>query len=273
MNDLNPISELQKYVGNYTGQGINHDNQKFTGELIVESIVGRRGALLTFTATGEDGTVYHEEKSTISPSMDEKILMWNFNSNVPGLVPHELKKSEAIENGSKFIFGFNDKSNENAFREEIALELYNNGDIGYHYSWGLPHGEFKERSGLVMKPSEEKKPDLNHIHLAVNDLEKSKQFYAQMLGFKDRTMHGKCLFMSNDEGYDLALDPEVEPVELPNWFHIGVRLPSKKSIEDLYSKFESNGQQYVARKIERYDDFIFFHAKDPDGYKIEIYWE
>ena len=56
MNDLNPISELQKYVGNYTGQGINHDNQKFTGELTIESIVGQKGAILTFVATGMEFT-------------------------------------------------------------------------------------------------------------------------------------------------------------------------------------------------------------------------
>jgi len=152
MSDLNPIVEIQNFLGNFSGHGVNHDNQKFKGEITLESIVGQKGVLLTFVATGEDGTIYHQEKSLISPSMDEKINMWNFNSNVPGLVPHELRSSEPTDKSVKFVFGFNHPTDSNAFREEITLELHKSGNVGYHYSWGLPQGDFKERSGLEMLP-------------------------------------------------------------------------------------------------------------------------
>lgn len=114
--------------------------------------------------------------------------------------------------------------------------------------------------------------DINHIHLAVKDLDKSRWFYSEFLGFRDKIMHGKCLFMTNDDGFDLAIDPEYEPSQLPKWFHFGCRLKDASSVKDLYQKMSHNSE-YIKRKLEEYDDFVFFRAIDPDGHEIEIYWE
>lgn len=75
--------------------------------------------------------------------------------------------------------------------------------------------------------------DINHIHLAVKDLEKSRQFYSQYLGFRDKITHGKCLFMANDDGFDLAIDPEYEPTQLPKWFHFGCRLENAEAVKSI----------------------------------------
>ncbi len=265
--------ELSKFTGKYSGQGINHEGDEFKGVLTIAPIVQSKGFELSFLATGGSGEIFHEEKTILSPSIDEKMKLWNFNSNVPGMVVHELDAFEIKDGFKVATFTFGNVESTSEFREQITLKLHNDGDVSYTYSWGLPGGEYKERSGLRMSPkANSPNIDLNHIHIAVKDLEKSKEFYSKYLGFRERCYHGKCLFMTNDQGFDLALDPEYQPEPLPSWFHIGVKVESKASIDSFYNKFES-ASEYVSRPIERYDEFIFFHAVDPDGYKIECYWE
>lgn len=273
MSQIYLITELKKYIGRFQGQGINHEQEAFTGRLDLSEAVGGKGINLKFVATGKDGTIFHEESSMLAPSMDEKLCLWNFNSNIPGMLAHTLSSFKSFDDGlvAEFIFG--DLDDKSQFRERINLTLYKNGNINYSYSWGMPSGDFAERSAVTMVPDNQTgKVDLNHLHLAVKDLERSKEFYSKHFGFRERCQHGKCLFMANDQGFDLALDPECTPEELPKWFHVGVRVPSISGIKELYKTFDAS-KKNISRDLEEYDDLVFFHAVDPDGYKIECYWE
>ena len=147
---MDNIEKLSRFIGRYQGEGINHEGQPFKGMLFLSPVFGGKGFNLQFKAEGKDGSIYHQEESKLAPMMDGTLCLWNFNTNTPGLVPHELRKFENSDH-SKFTFGFNQPSDTNSFREEITLELWSNGDISYSYSWGLPQGEFKERSALRMK--------------------------------------------------------------------------------------------------------------------------
>ncbi len=149
---MNSVNEIKKFLGNYTGKGINHEKQEFQGTMVLDAIVGEKGILLSFIAKGEDGTIFHEEKSTVCHSLEsETLTMWNLNSNMPGLVPHKLKEINERDWGLELVFGYNDRNDDKSFREEVKMELYSNGDVGYHYSWGMPGGDFAERSGVIMK--------------------------------------------------------------------------------------------------------------------------
>jgi len=150
MNEI--IGELCKREGRYLGRGINHDKENFEGEFVVNPIINGHGVEIEFKATGDDGTVYHTEKTTLALSHDDKPYLWSINSNAPYVFQHELRRNEKFDgNNTKLIFGFNDSDNKDIFREEIQLELYENGEIGYHYYWGMPGGDFAYRSGLKMK--------------------------------------------------------------------------------------------------------------------------
>lgn len=72
--------------------------------------------------------------------------MWNLNSNSPGMTELELRSDENVS----LVFGIGDIEDKNSFREEIKIELLNN-KVGYHYSWGMPGGEYSYRSGLIME--------------------------------------------------------------------------------------------------------------------------
>ena len=143
------FSDLEKYVGFYRGDGINHEQQPFTGELSLSKSIG--GFNLTFRATGKDQTLYHEENTTIALSPNEKIALWSVNTNNPFMLQHDLRKDETQKDKVILVFGFNDPGNTQAFREEIKMELHADGQFGYHYSWGMPGGEFKPRSGVTMQ--------------------------------------------------------------------------------------------------------------------------
>lgn len=145
------LETLKKACGVYLGDGINHEGQAFTGRLSLEPLLAGRGFQIHFSATGKDGMLYHQEVSTIAPALTEKLTLWNFNTNIPGLVPHELRsaiaKSSAV---SSLVFGFNSPEDQKAFREEVVLDIWDSNSISYTYSWGMPGGEFRERSGVRM---------------------------------------------------------------------------------------------------------------------------
>lgn len=114
--------------------------------------------------------------------------------------------------------------------------------------------------------------DLNHLHLHVKDVNKSKMFYEKYFGFKEHIMHGEILFIRNESGFDLALCSDENEWSFPKWFHFGFRLNSAAEVKMLFEKMKS-AQEIIDTELEEYDDFVFFRCLDPDKNKIEIYWE
>lgn len=47
--------------------------------------------------------------------------------------------------------------------------------------------------------------DLNHLHIAVKDVAQSRHFYETFFGFRERTVHGKCLFLTMTRALILPL--------------------------------------------------------------------
>ncbi len=142
------FDQIEKYLGTYKGEGINHEQQPFVGELSLTKSIG--SFALHFKATGKDGALYHEERTTIALAPNEKLALWSVNTNNPFMIQHDFKKSSLVNGVTSFVFGFNDPATTQAFREEITLELGPNGALGYKYAWGMPGEEFKPRSSVTM---------------------------------------------------------------------------------------------------------------------------
>ena len=116
-----------------------------------------------------------------------------------------------------------------------------------------------------------RKMDLNHLHLHVRNVDRSKRFYESYFGFRERVRHGNILFLRNASGFDLALVPDRTPLSFPEWFHFGFRLGSARAVRMLHGHMSSKGGQ--AQDIEEYPGYMTFRCADPDGYGIEVYWE
>ena len=147
------FSELYSLKKSYGGNGINHEQQSFVGSLEISPLLNGKGSLLVFKAIAQDGTVFHEETSLLGPGFDEKPCLFMLSNNHPAVTPHQLKEETKSPELHSYIFGFGDVSDRNSFREEIKLALYADGSAEYKYFWGMPDGNFAERSGARMMES------------------------------------------------------------------------------------------------------------------------
>ena len=154
MNDV--LREIRKYCGHYSGVGINHENQKFLGRFELSEILDGAGLQISFSASaeGDAAMVFHSEVSTIAQSGADGISLFNLNTNTPFMTEHALVAHENRGAHREFIFRFGDVHDSKSFREEVRLDLMRDGRVGYHYSWGMPDGDFAYRSGVVMERAE-----------------------------------------------------------------------------------------------------------------------
>jgi hypothetical protein len=144
------IQNLQKSNGKYLGEGINHEGQPFKAALEILAKPEINGASFTFEARGNTEQLFHFESSLVGKNLRGETALWILSSNHPGIFERTLKTEEKTPHGIKYIFAFGEKNNRNTFREEVHLELQEN-SLRYIYFWGLPGGDFAERSGCVMK--------------------------------------------------------------------------------------------------------------------------
>jgi catechol 2,3-dioxygenase-like lactoylglutathione lyase family enzyme len=114
--------------------------------------------------------------------------------------------------------------------------------------------------------------DLNHLHLHVRDVARSRRFYETYFGFREKARHGEILFLTNDQAFDLALAPAANVEPFPPWFHFGFRLPSSEAVRALHRQMTSEGVP-APRPLVDDPDLVSFRCTDPDGYAVEVYWE
>jgi len=268
----NIITNLNFRKGEYEGQGINHEGQPFVGRLSLKPAVQDRGVSITFTATGFDGTIFHQEQSLISMNMAEKLCLWNLNTNVPGLLEHSYRREENLDAGSSYVFGFGETENRNSFREEIGIDLWNNGEISYRYLWGMPSGDFAPRSSVRMKRKD--LAAINHIIVMVSDMDKSIEFYESIIGFKPK-------FRSNnwtelDAGnITLALHgggkPNNKSQAEPHESAAGAASINfdVSDVEKIYRDFSAKGVTFTLAPTLRQNEGIKLAvAQDLDGFEI-----
>lgn len=142
--------KLQSLSGLYIGEGVNHEGQPFKASFKVLSQPEVAGLSFSFEARGLDGSPYHIESSLLGKNMNGETALWVLSSNHPGVLERVMRSEQTTPKGSKYIFRFGNIEDANSFREEIHIE---SGDdsLSYTYFWGLPGGEFAERSGCRMK--------------------------------------------------------------------------------------------------------------------------
>ncbi len=164
--NINLLELLTKREGNYMGTGINHENKKFQGTLEVRSVVNHKGVSFRYKAIGfkgnefnkdtslynEDTILYNEEITIICNDNENKITLWTLNNNIGTMVRFVLRRFRQVSpKHCLFIFGYGDPEDNNIFREEITIEIWDNGDLSYNYSWGEAGGHFLSRSTVKMK--------------------------------------------------------------------------------------------------------------------------
>ena len=113
---------------------------------------------------------------------------------------------------------------------------------------------------------------LNHVHLAATDVAKTRDFYERYFDFRVEREHGDGLFLRDESGFLIALDPTAEPFEFPDWFHLGFCLGSESEVHALHRRAVAESAQIVRELRSELGEYAAFHLADPDGRRIEVSW-
>ena len=73
-------------------------------------------------------------------------------------------------------------------------------------------------------------PNINHVHIGTKHLNKSVDFYCKIFGFKKKFDHEPGVFLHNEAGFLIAIDPVDEVPQFPSWFHFGFCLNTIKRL-------------------------------------------
>lgn len=151
---MNLLSALANGPSAFRGEGINHENERFTGALRVQVLEAGRALLLHYSATLENGEAAHTEVTLFAVGPEGKLTLWPVMSELPVVIPHiALETHEGPGKTLRTVFSSGARSDTSVFREEISIEAHADGTLVYEHAWGLPGGEFAERSSCRMVPT------------------------------------------------------------------------------------------------------------------------
>ncbi len=142
---------LVQATGSYSGSGVNHEGQSFSGYCILNSVMPQKLISVRSEAKGQKGEIFHEEVSWIGRDLAGNLTLFVTSTNHPGITPHVFNRLEESQEGIKrIVFRFGNLDDVNSFREEVTFAIESDGSLQHQYAWGLPGGEFRPRSGSKM---------------------------------------------------------------------------------------------------------------------------
>ena len=142
------LEALASGPSEYVGSGINHDAERFVGTLQVQPLLGGIAVQLYYEAKLNTGEVVHAESTLLAPDMSGTLSLWPVMSELPGVLPHHaIAQSEAAA-----TFSSGNREDSQNFREEITISISDDGSLTYAHAWGMPGGEFRERSSCTLRP-------------------------------------------------------------------------------------------------------------------------
>jgi catechol 2,3-dioxygenase-like lactoylglutathione lyase family enzyme len=108
---------------------------------------------------------------------------------------------------------------------------------------------------------------LNHLTLAVSDLNRSVTFYSELVGFTIRMRGPSSVYLEAGTLWlALVQDSEVRRGPLPEYSHVAFSV-SPTDLPRLAAKLTAAGAP-CWQESERRDSFYFV---DPDGHKLELH--
>jgi catechol-2,3-dioxygenase len=126
---------------------------------------------------------------------------------------------------------------------------------------------------------------LGHIVLRVADVERSKRFYTELLGFRvleEDPNHGGVFLSLGDDSHCLDLQPSTDPSlgpTPPQWRsraglglgHVAFTVADRAALQAAHATLTEHGVEIIAALDHVSQESIYF--RDPDGNILECYWE
>jgi len=119
--------------------------------------------------------------------------------------------------------------------------------------------------------------DLGHVVLYVKDLERSRRFYASMLGWKEVASYGSmaAAFSSGRTHHELLLIEVGNATPIPSeprlgLYHFGLKIgESDDELRSAIAELREAGVPIVGMSDHGVSHSVYI--KDPDGNEIELY--
>jgi len=120
---------------------------------------------------------------------------------------------------------------------------------------------------------------IGHVALRVADVERSRAFYVERLGFEvveEDPDHGGVFMALPGLSHTIDLFPAPERTSLPSRDAVGVRhiaflVESEAALREAWASLRAHGVAIVRAVDHVSQKSIYFH--DPDGVLLEIYYE
>jgi hypothetical protein len=150
------LSVLAANAGVYVGRGVNHEQESFIGRMEVQPLVAGAGVMLHYIAARENGVRVHEEATLLGRCQSGTLCLWPVMEELPVVLPHEAiaVREHALDGEHIQVFASGERAARELFREEITLAVRAGGTLLYSHAWGMPGGEFGERSSCEMRRAE-----------------------------------------------------------------------------------------------------------------------
>lgn len=120
---------------------------------------------------------------------------------------------------------------------------------------------------------------IGHVHLKVADLERSLDFYCNLLGFEVTTMYGSQAAFISAGGYhhhiglntwhSKGLSPA--PTNSVGLFHTAIVYPTRKDLAKIYLRLLREDYPLTGASDHGVSEAIYMD--DPDKNGVELYWD
>jgi len=149
---MNLLAALLAQASRFSGQGTNHEGERFTGRLGLQPLVNASALMLHYTATRTDGKQLHQEATLLAAAPDGALCLWPVMEELPFVLPHRAIDSSLDEEDGTLavVFASGSRNMVDMFREEITIAIKPGGELRITHSWGLPGGTFAERSRCTL---------------------------------------------------------------------------------------------------------------------------
>jgi catechol 2,3-dioxygenase len=120
---------------------------------------------------------------------------------------------------------------------------------------------------------------IGHIHLKVTDLEKSLQFYRDLLGFEVQQYYGDAAAFISAGGYHhhiglntwYSKNASPAPVRAAGLFHTAILYPERKDLAIALKRLIDAEYPLTGASDHGVSEAIYLD--DPDRNGVELYWD
>jgi len=120
---------------------------------------------------------------------------------------------------------------------------------------------------------------IGHVHLKVSNLERSLEFYRDLLGFQVTSLYGDQAAFLSAGGYHHHIglntwhskDAPPAPVDGVGLYHVAIRYPVRKDLAIIFDRLRRENYPLSGASDHGVSEAIYLY--DPDNNGLELYWD